>query len=230
MTFQRLNTPSGFPFDDTEGVPYLVRARIDRAEDFLREVRTMLRLPIPAHEMDDCPFSTELALFAVVGGISRTIFPGGQNARDHFRFRTLLVNKYPWDLDPPEGMKPEHAARVLYYAYRNPISHDLATALPLQRKEKRPFARTLKIERFKDNDEDTLERLERSIKYPDYMGPSVRYRASDDTMILLLDGFYWGVRVMIERLTREPQILDRAQKTIESDYGHLRSLGVIRKK
>jgi signal transduction histidine kinase len=87
--------------------PPRVKALIQSVENhFFRDVHTMLRLPMPEHELPaGCNFAITQVLAAAVSGISVTLYSdkGGAGAR----FKGLLRDFYPWSLEPGNAVKPD---------------------------------------------------------------------------------------------------------------------------
>lgn len=221
MPFNRLTIPS---------IPPRAWKFIHRAEDLLADVHTMLRLPILEQKLSaELTFSVEIVLFAVISGISVTIYPRGGAKTDGDRFKELLSKFYPWNKVPPSGLKISEAADILYKAFRCPIVHDMGTFVP-RRKDGRPYASSVKIEKFSDNDESRIEALERSLDHPGWMGPTIEYRPGEDLLLLRVDSLYWGVRKMIERLTEDSEIMKGAAKYLEDEYENLKEMGYVKRR
>ena len=182
MTFQRLSHgPVVAP-----QVMYI----INKAEEYLEDVHTFLKLPIPQLGLSaGGNYSIALVLFGIIDGASKTLYPITSKESDP-QFVTLLTDYYPWGDEPDQdSVKGRQAAEYLYYCFRNPLTHNLASRPPDDPKHQR--ARIYKVEKWKSGHiEEELEAFEKSVDRPPIRGEllsaTVRYRPSDDTMVILL--------------------------------------------
>ncbi len=221
MTFQRLaHGPC---------VPYRVMHIINKAEEYLEDVHTFLRLPLPNLGLSaGGNYSIALVLFGVIDGLSKTIHPIESQKNPNSRkkdpqFVTLLEDYYPWDLEPPkDSVTHRRACEDLYFCYRNELVHGLASSAPADPAHHR--ASIYKVEKFTALSEVEIENLEKAVERPHIRGrllsATVRYRASDDTMFILMEALYWGVRRMIERITYQESIMRKAEahRPVSKDY------------
>lgn len=180
-------------------VPARVRSLIRSIEShYFSDVHCMLRLPIPRYRLTaGCNFSIAQVLMAAVSGISVTLYR--HTGASGECFKGVLTDYYPWDIEPNNQVTPAQGAQVLYSVIRNPLTHDLG--LDLQRKAKTP---KVKIKRLSTNakSQGLPERAFRGLERSDVrlaMSPTVTVRP--DATVLLVEALYWGVRVMVERLT-----------------------------
>ena len=95
--------------------------------DAVRDVRAMLRLPLPELGMEHgCNFAVTDRLCSLISGISVTIFMpsnlvGGERIGSGETYRQLIENFYPWALTEDR----QETVRVLYDIIRNPFAHSL---------------------------------------------------------------------------------------------------------
>jgi hypothetical protein len=194
---------------------------INKAEDYLEDVHTFLRLPkLGPGPVTGANYSVALVLFGVIDGTAKTIYPidAKPNQNDPGKtdpvFVTLLEEKYPWDEDPEtDAVKDRLGAEAIYYCYRNPLVHALAAEVPADPQYQR--ARVYKVEKWGGLSEEVIENLEASESRPhigkSILSATVRYRRSDDTMLILMEALYRGARIMIERLTHDSSIMRTAE-------------------
>jgi hypothetical protein len=187
---------------------------VRRLEDhYFRDVHCLLRLPIPNYRLTaGCNFTIAQVLMSVIGGLSTTLYGhGGESGR---RFKRLLIDFYPWDLEPLLTVTPTQGAEVIYSVFRNPLAHNLG--LDIEKK-----ARTLevKVKRLATKGgtrgltEKAVELLERTDGRIT-MSPTVTLRSG--ATVLLVEALYWGTRVMIERLLNDATRMTRAEAYLAS--------------
>ena len=163
-----------------EDVHWMLATVITNPTDIGR--RRQLQVPI-AH-----------VLLATVAGVSTQLFhaPGkGTGAR----FTECLVTFFPWDIDPPTGVSNEQAAKMLYEVFRNPMVHYLGL-----NKVTEPVVKIGQVFRGTDDAETRVEKLERLTVKP-YSNPCLV--VTSEKRVLWLDPFYWGVRKLVERWSRD---------------------------
>jgi hypothetical protein len=189
--------------------PPTVRRLIHRLETLsFSDVHTMLRLPVPNYRLNaGCNFAITHVLTTAIGGISTTLYRRGTT--DGERFKGLLVDHYPWALEPHQGVQPREAARVIYEVIRNPLTHDLG--LDLKGKSK---GLQVKVKRWQRPNqkggmpEKWIENLEGGPSRPN-ISSAVTVRG--DAQVLLVEALYWGLRRMAEGMTRDAQLMARAE-------------------
>lgn len=138
-------------------------------------------------------------LLTVVAGVSATLY--GHEASSGSQFKGLLSDCYPWDLDPPAGATPRETAHILYNEFRNPFVHTLGLRIKGRHIK---FGGIL----FGGGDADSrIEDLERSPIRPQSDPSFVRRH---DATVLWLGAFYWGLRVMLERMAADPDRMAKA--------------------
>jgi hypothetical protein len=160
------------------------------------DVRSMMML-------SNCNFAATAILVNLISGMSTIFYDqhGGSGAR----FRNMLNEFYPWELQPPNNAPRETVIECLYDTVRNPLAHSLSVqthevkSRPGQPKHvivKKPSVKSFGV--IKPGlPEDLLEQLEQSPTPP---GPTLTIHGNGRTT-LYVDGLYWGVRTMLSRLT-----------------------------
>ncbi len=200
MSYRQLNIGSKFP---------LIKKLIERLEDhYLRDVHTMLRLPIPDCSLPaGCNFAIAQTLLATIAGVSSTLYP--RNGTDYEKFKTLLKDYYPWKHEPTNPIMADDAASILYGTFRNPLVHDIGLDLKQRSKTQNVIIeRMVTISGFP---EETIEQIEYTSKR--YQMPATITRR-DDATVLLVEALYWGTRCMIENLVAKCSSLEQAESML----------------
>ena len=144
-------------------------------------------------------------LLATVAGVSTKLFQVSEKKGTGERFKECLIRYFPWDIDPPTGVPCDKAAKILYQVFRNPMVHHLGL-----NKASDPVVEIGQVFRGTDDAEKRVEKLECLTVKP----------ASEPCLVvtsgkqkLWLDPFYWGVRKLVERWSRDvDQVSYAAQK------------------
>jgi len=181
-----------------------LRATLGWSSVQFEDVRTLLRLP----RHDDglpggCNLTAAALLFKIISGSSVLFYDasitatsgGGQSGR---RFKERLARYYPF-LD--DDLPPEEAARLLYEAARNPLTHCLGVG-----KDKRVFPgapqfgnRPLAVMFVKDVlDGPGVNELMSSRERPAWTGPTIA--VADNECTIGVQTLAWGVHEMLRRL------------------------------
>ncbi len=181
-----------------------------RVEDLLKhvdlsfsDVHSMLRLPIANYGITaGCNFAITHVLMSVIGGVSTTLYK--QTGHVGKRFTGVLEDYYPWNLEPSGILPKKDAAEAIYTVFRNPLTHDLGLDI-----KQRSKGMVVKVNRLKNATpsgkdkglpEKTIESLERGTIRPKM---SATVTTTSQKKVLLVEGLYWGIRVMIERLSAD---------------------------
>jgi hypothetical protein len=177
--------------------PETVKRLIQGAvEDQFKDVHSMMMLP-------NCNFATTAILVNLISGMSTIFYQQHGGSGD--RFKNMLSEFYPWDLQPPNNARPELVIECLYDTVRNPLAHSLAVRTQ-EVKARRGQPKYIVVRKPSGKSfgygkpglpEDLLEQLERSPTPP---GPTLTENA-EGGRTLCVDGLYWGVRTMLSRLT-----------------------------
>jgi hypothetical protein len=180
---------------------------------YFSDVHAMLRLPDFDHGLlAGCNFAITQVLAAAVSGISVTLY--SQNGGSGIRFKGLLKDYYPWAQEPENMVLPQEGANVLYSVIRNPLTHDLGLDLENKRQGQKIVIKRLTTDnRRKGLPEHFIKELE-SPNRPSPMSPTVRVLSGKT--IVLVEAFYWGVRKMVEKLSRDISRIQSAETFLKS--------------
>jgi hypothetical protein len=182
---------------------------VRRLEDhFFRDVHCMLRLPVPNYRLvAGCNFAITQVLTAAIGGLSTTLY--SHSGPTGHRFKGLLTDYYPWNREPSTPLTPSKRAEIIYSIIRNPLTHDLG--LDLEKKAKTPkvkLKRLVTSNKTRGLPEKTIELLEATDRRFTMSG-TVVVRA--DATVVLVEALYWGLRCMVESLTRDSARMANAE-------------------
>jgi len=202
--------------------PSAVRHFVERTiEDlYFSDVHAMLRLPLPDKNiMAGQNFSLTQVLMAVIGGVSTTLYD--TKGKSGELFRGVVEEFFPWEEEPSNDMPPKAAAGIIYNVFRNPLTH--AGGLFMDLRDEQRFLEqknySVKIMRcLSENNtighpEEWIEALERATKRPD-MSPMLRIEK--DKKVLLVEGLYWCVRRMIQKLSANSARMARAERFLNA--------------
>jgi len=176
-------------------------------DPLLADVHAMFRLPqpdVPGLEAG-CNLSVALTLLSVVGGISFELVDdtslGISDDNSGERFMRTLERHFPWDHEKnlQGAVTGRHAARLLYDAFRNPLSHNLG------RYKKGTSLGNIKVDKGPNPlTEEELDEIERSTERPNWEQPTLAHdgakKATRTKTLLLPKALYWGVRQMVSRI------------------------------
>jgi hypothetical protein len=197
-----------------QATPPRVKALIRALEShYLSDVHTMLRLPdFDRDLMAGCNFAITQVLAAAVSGISVTLY--SQNGGSGIRFKGLLKDHYPWAQEPGSMVSSQEGANVIYSVIRNPLTHDLGLDLENKRQGRKIVIKRLATDnKRKGLPEHFIEQLE-SPNRPSPMSPTVRVLSGKT--VVLVEAFYWGVRQMVEQLSRDISRIQSAETFLKS--------------
>jgi hypothetical protein len=107
---------------------------------YLQPVHAMFRLPIP-HYRVWASFSSGLRICYAIAGVSTTLYE--QSGSNGERFRQLLLNYYPFILEPANAVPSIDAARTLWSVFRNSLAHDLG--FDVERHAKTPETKLMRV-------------------------------------------------------------------------------------
>ncbi|MGQ0556059.1 MAG: hypothetical protein ACT4PN_08980 [Nitrospiraceae bacterium] len=202
------------PLAIDRATPPRVKALIRALEShYLSDVHTMLRLPDVSRDLvAGCNFAITQVLAAAVSGISVTLY--SHNGGSGIRFKGLLKDYYPWALEPGNAVTPQDGANVLYSVIRNPLTHDLGLDLENKRQGQKIVIKRLATDNNRKGlPEHFIEQLE-SRNRPSPMSPTVRVLSGKT--VVLVEGFYWGVRQMVEQLSGDASCMHSAETFLGS--------------
>lgn len=195
------------PLTIASATPKHVKAVVQSLENhYFSDVHSMLRLPLPDQQVSaGCNFAITQVLAAVISGISVTLHqhPGRSGAR----FKRLVEDYYPWNLEPKNTVTPGAGAKVLYSLVRNPLTHDLGLDLENRKRGRKVILKRL-AEQGRGLGEEMIVALEATDR-PAWLSPTVR--DSQVKTVVLVEALYWGVRHMIQRLTNDQARMKSAE-------------------
>lgn len=168
----------------------------------LEEVHWMLANPRPSNvAVVPLDFSLSVTLLAVTDAVAKLLL--ARPAKSGAQFTSLIIERYPWDADPPpEGLSRAGVANIVYDVYRCPLIHAAGIRIQPHRKIKTKFA--LKSEAG-------LFALAGA-----HMPMRPLIVPAPDKTILNLDTLYWGVRRMIDALLADPIHCEAIERWITS--------------
>lgn len=190
-----------------------VRGLIHHIENLsFSDVHSMLRLPIHNYRLSvGCNFAIAHVLMAVIGGVSTTLYR--HTGRVGERFIGVLEDYFPWDLEPGGSASPKDGAEAIYEVFRNPLTHDLGLDVKKKSAGLKVKYKRLKTSTPKGTDrgqtERYIEKLEVSAARPTM---SATVTLASHKRVLLIEGLYWGVRRMIERLAADQKRMHAAEQ------------------
>ena len=178
------------------------------------DVHAMLRLPLNDDGLKaGCNFASVATLCGLIAGAS-TIFysQSGSNAE---RFKGVLIDYYPWRLQPKGGASQAESVAAIYADYRNPLAH--AWAVSTKEVGKHPNKRIIMDGSAKvlgvvkqALTEEAVAALEVSTgRAPSWLTPVVVRNAAGG-FDLYPHSLYWGTRRMVEKLTRDRTRMQQA--------------------
>jgi hypothetical protein len=173
----------------------------DHLEMQFGDVRSMLRLPLPALGITyACNFAAAAVLCHVISGISVSLFRPITPVRGSGdAFKRLLEAFYPWQ----SGEDGAERAIVLYDLIRNPAAHALgvhgsADYLIYIRRPRTGL------------EEAEIDEMERSPTRPQWLPPGLS--GAGNRWDLVVDGFYRDVFHMLWRLASDHHQMSAAEK------------------
>jgi len=192
---------------------------IQRAQ--LSEVHVMLLLG--SHTLRThgtaCPFAIAQTLLSLVRGLSTVTYRKTEGNLQQ-SFRAILNDHYPWGAEPAGAIAPGPAINALYSLYRNPLSHVVTIAPIEDAGELRGALRrqTIGVRRQQahgavDWTEEALVDLEKALTRPSVLRPTMAQEARWRNLVwLTVEGFYWGMRRLIESLTFSRARMEAARR------------------
>jgi hypothetical protein len=173
----------------------------------------MLRLPAPHLDITPgCNFAIAQVLAAVVSGVSVTLY--AHSGSKGQRFKSLLVNYYPWSEEPIHERGDVEHARMIYALFRNPLTHDLGLDLERRQRTQKVLIKRLTTEDGRaGHTESGVEALEFAER-PPRLSPVLR--VEEGRVVLLVEAFYWGVRKMLLKLNADAARVAKAEAFLAS--------------
>lgn len=196
----------------------------DPVEWTLQDVRAMLRLPLPDVGISaGCNFSIAEILLAFISGLATVFFDASADPR--YRFIGLLRAHYPWHTEAHHvynKVDSKSGPPILYDVFRNPFAHSLGvdtTVVGGPRATKRVVRRSRRLrvsvarlgmsEGGTGLTEAMLQELD-APRRPIWLQPTII--RDEDGIQLSVEAMYWGVRGLLEALTRDNETLDHARR------------------
>jgi hypothetical protein len=194
--------------DLSDAIPGAVRAVIRKGvEPLLQDVHwmlaTIISAPTDAGPGRQLQLPIAHVLLATVSGISTQLLHGPGKGTGT-RFKECVTRFFPWDVDPPTGVSNDEAAKILYEVFPNPLVHNLGL-----NGTSAPVMKIGQIFRGTDDPETRVEELERLTVKP-YSNPCLV--VTPEKRVLWLDPFYWGVRKLVERWSRDTEQVSHADQ------------------
>lgn len=214
MSYVRLQLSASTPTE----VRHFIEGTVENL--YFSDVHAMLRLPLLDKGITAGQnFAITQVLMAVISGISITLYD--QKGDSGELFKAVVEEYFPWDQEPRNDVPPKAAAGIIYDVFRNPLTH--AGGLFMDWRENRRFlvqkAYSVKVKRRLTQDKTTghteewIENLEAASARPD-MGPTLTVETKKK--VLLVEGLYWCVRRMIQKLTEDSARMSRAKWLLSS--------------
>lgn len=145
-------------------VQRFIRSQVDMQ---FHDIHCMLRLPLLEHDLGaGCNFASANVLLAIVSGLSALLTSSlDTSGKSGVLFKRILLDYYPWDVQPPQGSAIKRSIDHLYQYFRNPLAHSLGI------KTKGNFQ--VAVAKTKDGlSEADIERLENLLSSP---GSAISY-------------------------------------------------------
>ncbi len=176
------------------------------------DIHCMLRLPLPEVDIKaGCNFAVANSLLSLVSGLSAFLTENiDTSGNSGSKFKEVLLNYYPWDLQPPVNSTKERSVDHLYEYFRNPLAHSLGL---------RSKGNFLIVIAKGNLSEQKIEKLEQStipqaqaIEYT----PITLNNEQIERITLYVEYFYWGVREMLKRLSMDAAQMQKTEQGLKS--------------
>ena len=176
------------------------------------DIHCMLRLPLPEVDIKaGCNFAVANSLLSLVSGLSAFLTENiDTSGNSGSKFKEVLLNYYPWDLQPPVNSTKERSVDHLYEYFRNPLAHSLGI---------RSKGNFLIVIAKGNLSEQKIEKLEQStipqaqaIEYT----PITLNNEQIERITLYVEYFYWGVREMLKRLSMDAAQMQKTEQGLKS--------------
>lgn len=205
------------PLVTAESTPAKIREFVEQVLDpQLRELHTMLRLPLPEQDIhESCPHASITLLLGLLAGVSVLLFEANTRGDRGRLFKAVVRDFYPWDTEPADGVTdPTTGADLLWGEFRNPLAHSLGYVH--QSREPRRITRRQREALI----ESEIEAIERSQERPSTLlshAPTLKrttHGVPESTIDVNVEALYWGARAAILRLTHDERRMSEAQATL----------------
>lgn len=176
------------------------------------DIHCMLRLPLPEQDIKaGCNFSVANSLLSLVSGLSAFLTANiDTSGNSGSKFKEVLLNYYPWDLQPPVNSTKERSVNHLYEYFRNPLAHSLG----LRRKGNFliVIAKGVLSEKQIEELEQSATPHAQAIEYT----PITLNNEQIEQITLYVEYFYWGVREMLKRLSSDTKQMKKTEQGLVS--------------
>ena len=189
------------------------------------------RLPRPDIGMSaGCNFSIAGVFLAFGSGLATVFFDVSGEPRARFVGR--LRHHYPWDSEAHHvynRVDSESGSRILYDLFRNPFAHSLGIDTRIiggsrstKRVVRRSRAPRVSVGRLGMSADgagltETMSQELDAPKRPTWLPPTVT--RDEDGIQLSVEAMYWGVRGMLEAVTKDEERLDHARRFLSDVSG-----------
>lgn len=213
MAYVRLQLPDTTP----SPVRRFVEERIENL--YFSDVHAMFRLPLPDKDIHaGLNFAITQVLMSVVSGVSCTLYD--QKGESGELFKAVVEEFFPWSEEPRNDATPKAAAGIIYDVFRNPLAHAAglsvewrnSTRYLVQKSYTAKVKKRLTQDKTAGHTEQWIEDLERSSARPT-MGPTLA--VDSDSKVLLVEGFYWCTRRMIQKLLANEERMRKAERYLK---------------
>lgn len=187
---------------------------------YFSDIHAMLRLPLPEEGViAGQNFAITQVLMAVVSGVSITLYHNTGESGD--LFKAVVEEFFPWDEEPSNDVEPKAAAGIIYDVFRNPLTHAGGLFVDWRNNQRYLVQKSyvVKVKRRLTKDKTTghteewIEALETASVRPE-MGPTLK--VTQDKKVLLVEGLYWAVRRMIQKLTYNSERMANAERMLNA--------------
>jgi len=202
--------------------PAAARHFIERTiEDlYFSDIHAMLRLPLPSQGIvAGQNFAITQVLMAVISSVSTTLYD--RNGKSGDLFKSIVEELFPWDEEPSNNVPPIAAACIIYDVFRNPLTHAGGLFVDWRGDQRFLVQKSYAVEvtrlqtqnKTTGHTEEWIEALEVASSRPD-MGPTLKVEGAKK--VLLVEGLYWCVRRMIQKLTDDTKRMANAEKMLSA--------------
>ncbi|MEW8481935.1 MAG: hypothetical protein AB2669_13635 [Candidatus Thiodiazotropha endolucinida] len=199
MAYQRLKLSTTTP----SVVRHFIEGTIEN--HYFSDIHAMLRLPLPEQEIvAGQNFAITQVLMAVISGISITLYD--KKGRPGDLFKAVIKDYFPWNEEPANDVPPKAAAGIIYEVFRNPLTH--AGGLFVDMREDQRYLvqksysvrvnRIMTPDKLDGHSEEWIEALETALERP-HIDQTLKVR--NEMKVINIEGLYWCVRRMIQKLT-----------------------------
>lgn len=185
---------------------------------YFSDIHAMLRLPLADKGIiAGQNFAITQVLMAVTSSVSITLYDS--EGKSGSLFKETVEKFFPWEEEPSQDVLPKAAAGIIYDVFRNPLTH--AGGLFFDWRGDQRFliqkSYSVKVKRWltksttMGHTEEWIENLENSSSRPK-IGPILKIEK--DEKVLLVEGLYWSVRRMIQKLTDDKGRMTKAERLL----------------